>query len=231
MSGSAAETVVARALEQLVSAGASSADVLLVEAEADEALAAVLTAMELSPGNADLSHQLGRVHEARFLKVQLTEEREEWSILEEALVALDKAIELYAETPRGQKHSWYGLEAQLEKAKVLALWPDRRLETADAYRGAIDRAGGCPRTQKVIRRALAYARRRDRSGSAASGSNDLERSRSSRLSPTAPRVDERRLRLPCRAARSARATASVLRALSMSMGSLSSSPGPQRKSI
>ena len=36
MSGPAAETVVARALEQLVSAGASSADVLLVESESHE---------------------------------------------------------------------------------------------------------------------------------------------------------------------------------------------------
>jgi tetratricopeptide (TPR) repeat protein len=131
------------------------AEVRLVQADADAALAAGLTAVELEPDNPNAYHQVGRIHEARYRKARLLSEEEDESgydaLLEEALAAFDRAAVLYAESSGGA-------ENELERARVLAML-GRESEAEAAFGEALERAATRRRQGKVLERALEYGRR------------------------------------------------------------------------
>ncbi|UCE85207.1 MAG: tetratricopeptide repeat protein [Deltaproteobacteria bacterium] len=128
-------------------------EVRLVQADADAALAAALTAVELSPDDPNTYHQVGRVHEARYRRARLlSETREERrshdALLEEALAAFDQAAVLYARGPGGA-------ENQLERARVLSLL-GREEEAEAAFETALAEAANPQQQGRVLRRALEF---------------------------------------------------------------------------
>ena len=137
-------------------AWARLSEIRLVQADADAALAAALTAVELGPENPTVMHQLGRVHEARYRRSRLLSEldeqqEEDRTLLEDALGAFDRAAALFAEG-RG------GATNQLERARVLRLL-GRIDEAEDALRTALQLATDRLQKSKVIDQALEYGRR------------------------------------------------------------------------
>ena len=101
----------------------------LTQNDTNEALAAILTAIELDATDTDIWIQLGRVHQARIREIRLVErETPDDSIFEAAIDAFEKADELTEDGYVG---------ARIERARVYAGWRAHMDEAEAAFRDAI----------------------------------------------------------------------------------------------
>jgi tetratricopeptide (TPR) repeat protein len=104
----------------------------LTKNDTSEALAAILTAVELNASDIDIWIQLGRVHQARIREIRLIENgTPDDSIFEAAIEAFEKGDEI---TEGGH------VGARIERARVYASWRAHMDEAEAAYRYAIDLA-------------------------------------------------------------------------------------------
>jgi tetratricopeptide (TPR) repeat protein len=129
----------------------------LARADTAAALQAVLTATEIDPKNVIARIQLGLVHRARIREHALKQEAIPASLYAEALGTFDHALALAKQAPDTDPE--LVVRAYIERANVLASWPDRAAQAGAAYREAAEAARAWPDYEpRALDRAAAHAR-------------------------------------------------------------------------
>ncbi|MDJ0864608.1 MAG: tetratricopeptide repeat protein [Myxococcota bacterium] len=146
-----AEQLITRALE-LEPANALGhvrrSELALAQGDADAALEAALTAIEVDPDDPLGHSQLGFVHQARIRESRLSRETPPDELFEAALAAFRRADELLGGGPN----------VRVETARVYATWPGHREEAYQAYRDAFDIAKPGEQRGRVAGSAMSLGR-------------------------------------------------------------------------
>lgn len=123
-------------------------EIALARGDADGALEAALTGVELDPQNGLMHMQLGIVHQARIRRHRVLREEVPEKIFEDAARAFRRADELLGGGP----------SARVELGRLYAIWPGREQEAAEAFRGAMEVAEAGEPRGRAAGAAISYAR-------------------------------------------------------------------------
>lgn len=104
------------------------AEIALVRADTQEALAAAKTAIELDPKDGIHQMTLGIVHEARIREIRVKKGTPTEDLFQQALDAFKRSDELYGGS----------VNARLQLGKVYASWGNHDREASEALRGAVE---------------------------------------------------------------------------------------------
>jgi len=131
-------------------------DVALARGDADAALVAALTAVEIAPEDARTRIQLGLVHRARIRSHRALKQEVPESLYADALAAFERV----SPSARNPSEREVAIRARVEIANTLASWPARAGEAPAAYRNAFALAEKLGGSQDLaLDAALAYSQR------------------------------------------------------------------------
>ncbi len=132
------------------------AELALVRADTEGAMAAALTAIELAPQDSRGHHQLGIVYQARIREARLLGETPAEELFEAAVAAFTTAKDHPGDVPNA------AINAHVQLGRVYASWPGHGEQAGGVFRDAVKAAQdeGNPRTvASVGRSVLAFAKR------------------------------------------------------------------------
>jgi len=127
-------------------------ELALVQNDTAGALEAAETGVELAPQDLGLWLQLGKVHQARLVEHRARGRNPADGIYEAAIAAFERADEIAGGS----------VEARVEEARVITVWPGHAREAGQAYRDAVELALEQGEPQVVLyaaEAALDFARR------------------------------------------------------------------------